>query len=62
MLSSVPVYVVIIFVVTVLLTLNLFVRSIKNKKTVLLEKLFEDCKLIKKEEFPNFTAYIYEKT
>ena len=35
MLSSVPVYVVIIFVVTVLLTLNLFVRSTKNKKTVL---------------------------
>jgi len=35
MLSSVPVYVAIIFVATVLLTLNLFLRSTKNKKTVL---------------------------
>ena len=33
----------------------------EKRKSYLLEELFEDYKLIKKEEFPGFTAYVYKK-
>nr|CAG8442527.1 7940_t:CDS:2 [Entrophospora candida] len=33
----------------------------EKQKSYLLEKLFEDFKLIKKEEFPDFVAYVYKK-
>jgi len=34
----------------------------ENGKKYSSEKLFENCKLIKKEEFSDFTAYIYKKS
>jgi dihydrofolate reductase len=37
-------------------------RESKEQKKILLEELFKDFELIKKEEFPDFTAYIYKKT
>jgi len=33
-----------------------------KQKNYSLEKLFKNCKLIKKEEFLDFVAYIYKKT
>lgn len=37
-----------------------FPEKSKNQETSLLDKLFKDCKLVKKERFLDFTAYIYK--